>query len=572
MKTAYRLFFLFSLLEGLAALGFLLRVPSEEGTGTILGYSPARLAVAAALLFAIVVFAALAWLAFRQETPPFFDLMDYWFAFPGRLLLTMGGLGLFASVCGLAYLFTYLTISPHLRGAIIWAGLVALQGVVLIAWVFRSRLREPAFWSPLRELPSWSRLDAYQRRTLVILLVIGLIYFLAFIVPNALGAHTPEELLVTSGDEYVTYPNVTLMLSPAENTTQAIYRWFIYEDYHYGYPFYFLTALALLPFRLVMGDAFAGQTQLHLLVMRQMINVLPLILAALLLTWMQTRFRSKWRATGLFLFLLLIPPVVRYNIQFWHPDALVVLFVTLTLFFLDRDQFRFGANFNLAALFCGLAAATKLYGFFFFLAVGGYLFAGLVKGCLTWSAAVRRGLLFMTIMGLTIVLSNPWLSDANARARFGMIFSDKSHEMTYGYGETSPDAIEFYRRGLVPTLDFIIPRYGSLAFLLFGTLSFVAAALRGPRRTTAWLILAWFIPMSVYFIWGMNYKSFHYWMPAMLPFLSGVTGLLDAADGEPKTRRVVVQGIVAAAMLAQVMAFIFLSLPEWQQWLRLAEI
>jgi 4-amino-4-deoxy-L-arabinose transferase-like glycosyltransferase len=301
--------------------------------------------------------------------------------------------------------------------------------------------------------------------------------------------------------------------------------------------------------------------------MRQMINVLPLVLAALLLTWMQTRFRSRWRAVGLFIFLLLIPPVVRYNIQFWHPDALVVLFVTLTLFFLDRDQFRYGADFYLAALFCGLAAATKLYGFFFFLAVGGYLIAGLVRGSLSWPAAFRRGLLFVLVMGLTIALSNPWLSDANARSRFRTILREKSNEMRYGYGETSADAIEFYRRGLVPTIKFLAPRYGSLAFLLFGTVSLIAAALRGPRRLTAWLILAWFAPMAIYFIWGMNYKSYHYWMPAMLPFLSGVTGLLDAADGETKPRRVVVWGVVAAVVLAQTVAFIVLSMPDWQQWL-----
>jgi hypothetical protein len=87
------------------------------------------------------------------------------------------------------------------------------------------------------------------------------------------------------------------------------------------------------------------------------------------------------------------------------------------------------------------------------------------------------------------------------------------------------------------------------------------------------LILAWFVPLALYFIWGMNYKSYHYWMPAMLPFLSGVTGLLDAADGETIiTGRWVVRLVVAAAVIAQTAAFIVLSIPDWQQWLRLADI
>jgi hypothetical protein len=40
--------------------------------------------------------------------------------------------------------------------------------------------------------------------------------------------------------------------------------------------------------------------------------------------------------------MLSIRAVVRMNIQFWHPDALSVLAVVVTLFFLERDRLRFG--------------------------------------------------------------------------------------------------------------------------------------------------------------------------------------------------------------------------------------
>jgi len=42
------------------------------------------------------------------------------------------------------------------------------------------------------------------------------------------------------------------------------------------------------------------------------------------------------------------------------------LFVVFVFFFLDRDELKFGINFRLAALACGLAVATKVLGLFFF--------------------------------------------------------------------------------------------------------------------------------------------------------------------------------------------------------------
>ncbi len=160
-------------------------------------------------------------------------------------------------------------------------------------------------------------------------------------------------MLDSSGDEYVTYPNVVRILTPGKTFFETRANLFLYEDYHYGYPFYAMSALALLPVRLLFGLDWTQHMQLNLLILRQVINVLPMILSAGLLVYLQTRFHSPWKSLALFAFLLSIRGVVRNHIWWWHPDALTVLLVVLTLFFLDRDRLRFGRNFYFAAVACG---------------------------------------------------------------------------------------------------------------------------------------------------------------------------------------------------------------------------
>jgi len=55
--------------------------------------------------------------------------------------------------------------------------------------------------------------------------------------------------------------------------------------------------LSLLPLRLAEGSSFFNNVQTNLLVLRQVISVLPMILVAALLVYMQTRFRRPcWQS------------------------------------------------------------------------------------------------------------------------------------------------------------------------------------------------------------------------------------------------------------------------------------
>jgi 4-amino-4-deoxy-L-arabinose transferase-like glycosyltransferase len=356
-----------------------------------------------------------------------------------------------------------------------------------------------------------------QRRTLWVLSVIGLVYFCLFIYPNSFGAGSLAILLDASGDEYVTYPTLVRILMPGETLLDTRANLFLYEDYHYGYPFYAISALAVLPVRLIYGTAYGEQIQLNLLLLRQLISLLPMILAAGVLVYLQTRFQSLFQSAALFVFLLSIRGVVRNHIWWWHPDALAVLFAVLTLFFLDRDRLRFGRNFWLAALFCGLATAIKLLGVFFFLTIAAYLVVGLARGRIRMARAVLAGGLFVVIMAAVVVLANPFLFSDDQRARMLEIQAQKTQELSQGYEHDDP---LYYSKGPRWWVTVLEKWYAPPLFLVYLTGALIAGCIWGPRRFTNRLILTWVLPYSIYLLYFVAVKPDHYWLPVMLPLFS----------------------------------------------------
>ena len=374
------------------------------------------------------------------------------------------------------------------------------------------------------------------KRTFLLTLAVCLLYFCLFIPPNARGAQSERMLQSTSVDEPVTYPYVVRMLSPASDLKDLWTRWVIYGDYHYGYPFYFFSALVVLPVSLVHGGAFTNFTQLNLLLLRQLISVLPMLAAALLLTWMATRFRSSVLSLLLLGVLLSLRALVRNNIQWWHPDALSVLAVVLTLFFLERDRLRFGRNFYFAAAACGVAAGIKLAGFFFFLAVAGYLAAGLWRKALTFPRAVLAGALFVVVMVAALVLSNPFLYNSGAREELVKIQSFKTEELALGYPHDDP---RYYALGPQWWEWTLTTWYAHPLVLALLGLSLAVGCVWGPNRLLNGLILLWIIPNAVYLLFFVAVKPDHYWLPVLLPLFAMMFNIpMAIADGRNPALRV----------------------------------
>jgi len=247
-----------------------------------------------------------------------------------------------------------------------------------------------------------------QTNTFFILVLLGLVYFIAFIPPNLTGARDVNMLSVFQHDEFAQYPHVIRMLTPGDTIYQSLRNFVVYLHYYYGYPFYFLSALFLLPVTLFIGSGWAQHTSTIVAVLRQSINVLPIILATLILVWLQTKLINRAKALVIFILLLTLPAVVDNN-MWWHPDSLLVLFTVLTLFFLARDDFRFGKDFFLSAVPLGLAIGVKILGVLFVVTYAVYFLYSLFSHRISLKKAVIFSSLFLALLIFVVVATNPLL-------------------------------------------------------------------------------------------------------------------------------------------------------------------
>ncbi|MGB9800721.1 MAG: hypothetical protein ACPLUL_11570 [Thermanaerothrix sp.] len=371
-----------------------------------------------------------------------------------------------------------------------------------------------------------------SKRVGIWIFIIATLYFIAFIFPNLRGAKSERMLLATSLDEPITYPHVVRMLTPAKDFKDLFSRWIIYGDYHYGYPFYFFSALAVLPVRLIHGGEFINYTAVNLLLLRQFISVLPLIIAILLLIYEQTKFKTFWEAMGLTIFMFSVPAFVRNNIQWWHPDALSVLSVTLVFVFLRRDEFKFGRYFWLAAIACGISVGIKLAGAFFFVTIPYYLFMAYRLGKITKVGLIKKGALFVVVALLALVVSNPFLYNAGARQELLRIQMEKVEVLRNGYEDGSP----YYQKGPAFWGWTLSTWYGHPLFLIFLGISLIVGCLWGSNKLLNRLILSYIVPHAIYLLWFVAVKPDHYWLPIMIPLFSTAMSIPSALVNDRFTK------------------------------------
>jgi hypothetical protein len=358
---------------------------------------------------------------------------------------------------------------------------------------------------------------------------VTLVYFVVFIPINATGARDGGMLALTSQDEAFQFPFLVHMLTGGETLFETIKHFISYQHYIYGYPFYFFSALVTLPLSLASGNGLSAHTQLALLILRQLVSVLPLIAATLLLVNLQTGFKLTWKSLPLLVFLFSLPGVIRQNIFWWHPDALTLLAVVLVFYFLERDDLRFGRHFYLAAAACGLAAGTKLIGVFFFLAIPVYIFLAVRQGRINLRKAALLAALFAAVMLVTILITNPLLLFSETRARIIETHSAHNFSFTHGWEEDTA-----YQGGPLTWFPVLEKWYGNVSFLALAFIALAVSTLRGEKKRLNLLILCWVVPYSMYLFFFIAVRPDHYWLPVILPMVSGFMGLIPAADSKGK--------------------------------------
>ena len=368
-----------------------------------------------------------------------------------------------------------------------------------------------------------------KRKTLGWLLLLGGVYFALMIAPNLTGARDWNMLSIFEKDEFAQHSHVLRMLTPGETLFETVRRFVVYQHYFYGYPFYLLSALMLLPYRLVAGAMWAENPQVVMAILRQMVSVLPMIVAIGLMTRLQTRGKSRWRAVVLFAFLLAVPAVVQNNF-WWHPDSLALLLVVLVFFFIQRDNFAFGRDFYLAAAVCGVAFSVKYAGAFFLLAVPTYLVWGVVRGTLSWRRCIGGALLFLGAMLAGLALSNPLLLIPQTRQDILDIARQQWVQTRMGYYTRNPD---WNLTG--EKLNAVVwPLYGEWFTWLLMALG-LYRGMRSPKhRLLNVMILAYLLPYL--FTVGTSSIRPLYFLPAFIPLGSAGVHLFDPLEGGTRAK------------------------------------
>jgi hypothetical protein len=517
------------LTAGILSLPLTLLSPSEAETAYWHNLSKSRLMVLAIQVLVILFVSLLLLIGSRKKysTPLLSRLAQLLNNSANYTLIRniLFGISLF-----LTFAFIYFSVFvPQALSA--FSGWLVFSTWMIFA-LFVKQVAAPADFRPVRfaELfPSWKGLTKNQKITALVLLGIGLIYFCLFI---PLNLRDSESLKALSTDEIVMYPVVVKMLSAQPNLHMALYRFFVYGDYIYGFPFYGFSALLLLPVKLIFGSTFGDQIQLNMLLMRQLANVLPGILASFLFVWLATKFKKFWPSLILFLLLLTLPEMFRLNYTAWHPDEINLFFVALTLFYLDRDQLRFGPNFFIAAIACGFSVATRLFGVFFFLAIAWLLFEGLRRKVLTPKKAVILGLLFIGVMAGSTLVSNPYSFCPGELGVAKNMFAHRQSVLAEGISGPDPEGI--YRTGIQAWWPFMTRNFGSGVTLGFLALSALIGVVGTQRKDFHRILFAWLVVIGTYMIGFVVVKSPWYLLPFLVPLYCAALAIPESLSVLPE--------------------------------------
>ena len=593
----FRIFLVLSVLGGLAALFFTFAEPSELKNAQLGAYSLGRWALG---LVTAAILAVLMLILIREirSGGAVSGKLVRWLCVGDRAFFVfLASLaGLFFSLWG--FKFSWLFIPKNLRPQLVWAAGMFLTAAVILFISFREIFQNGAHgdWhlvprslhkcacphvrhsgseqqqsridngtEKYRLFPRLSDLSSTQKKTLLILLLIGLVYIAVLMPSNINGSRDWHDFKVYSGDEYVIYPILANVATPGNSYSDWLYHHYIHEDYHYGYPFYAISYFVLLPYRLIFGPDFLQRIDWTLPTLRVMVSVVPLMLACLILVFMTTRFENPWVSAAVYVFLLTAPGSLQNNQGFWHPDGLNLLFVCAALYFLQRDRLRFGRNFYLCAFFVGLSAATRLFGFFFFLAVFVCLLSGVFLKKLDLKQAVTKGLFFILVMGGTILWSSPFLFRADARQNMIAILTEKTGEMSTGYNADFNDPKNDYRPGWDMWSPAFADHFTEMFCFFFLLASMLIACFIGREQWTFRIIFLWWIVVAVYLIWFVAVKSTQYVLPMMLPMMSCIFALPRALrDLKNKHIRIAAWLLSTGIFIAQLIINLIKIAPRFQ--------
>lgn len=375
--------------------------------------------------------------------------------------------------------------------------------------------------------------------------LISLLAFIFFALPNSLASENMAMVTMFEPDESVFIPIIKRMVSPQPNLLHTIYRFVAYGFYSYGLPVFAPTAIV---YKILSWFGQGENLPLVMLTLRQVISVIPMLASLWVLVYLQDQFKS-WRSLALFVFLLSVPAVVQN--AFWlHPDGLVMLGASLVLYFLWKDNLTFSKHFYIAAVCCGILAALKVVGLFFFLTIAVILIWGLIEKRLTFKQVLIKGISFIFILAVAILIASPHYLIPNHRLMAFNVLKREILETSKGYGI-------FYEKGLSSAWETMHTFYGEAVFLLTALGVSIWSLWDKHRRFLSILIMTWLLPLTIHLLFFSQFK-YQYWLPVAMPLFSNLVLLLpkDKDDWARKQNVNIVRLILLIVVVIQFGLFI----------------
>lgn len=357
------------------------------------------------------------------------------------------------------------------------------------------------------------RLSTKQKRNLTILCVLALLYLCVYIPVNLRSAGDANMLVCSHTDEYTQFSVIQEMINIDIDPQYSLMHFLDTGHYYYGYPFYFLSVLFLLPLKLLSTLSVSVNPRIYVLILRQL-SPLFTVISLLMLIYLVTEFRNLFLSASAFLFLSSIPSAF-YNNLWWHPDSMLLFFVIGTIFCLSMDRMKFGLWFLAAAVSCGLAVSLKTAGLFFFLTIPTYIVYARIKKTIHTREMFSKAALFLGIMILVIILSNPILFFPGKPKAVYQTLQLESHrisqkEVTFPLSKF----IDHYSVQLKEWYGYW-PLY--LVSLSFGVITLVTDA---GKKLLALLIFTWSIPYIIFLVFFIDRYYHYYFLPALLPLFA----------------------------------------------------
>jgi hypothetical protein len=352
-----------------------------------------------------------------------------------------------------------------------------------------------------------------QKRRALVLALLCAAYVLVFVPANRTGASDVNMLSVFKLDEFRQFHVLWEMTSPKDTVAETLHGFIAYDYYYYGFPFIAVSALIFGPLRSAyVASNEPGLTAASALLLREL-SPLFTALAIAILVALWTRLHSLPRMIALFVFLGALPAVVANNL-WWHPDALVLFWVVVTIAALSLDRARLGRWFYAAALACGLATATKTIGLWFF---------GAVALNLVLARSQRRpleialaGVRFAALMVLAIAAASPHYFLPSEWKEIAESISTWKQGIDVGWGTKGATGLAVWSSTLRSGFGWVLTSVALLALC-----SLTALRAKHPEhRHLAAVILAWVLPLAGFLIARVALQEERYLLPILVPLFS----------------------------------------------------